>query len=145
MKQTFRFLTYILAAFALLTTEAKAQVVDYGPANGILSFEESTKPVKGIKGSVISISDDHAKLGTNSLKWEWKRKGASLEISADVPYLPENPDPKETSVSSFVFWVYAPEAMEGNMRIAFLKDGRECCHFIFRKYCCFYCCVLARF
>ncbi len=131
MKQTFRFLTYVLAAFALLTTEAKAQVVDYGPANGILSFEENTKPVKGIKGSAISISDDHAKLGNNSLKWEWKRKGASLEISTDVPYLPENPDPKETSVSSFVFWVYAPEVLEGSMRIAFLKDGRECCHFTY--------------
>ena len=131
MKSVFRFLTSILVAPALFILRVDAQVVDYGPENGIYSFEESVHPTAASKGSAVSLSGEHAKLGEKSLKWEWKKKGSALTIEAPVEYLPENPDPKETSVSSFVFWVYAPQAMEGNLRIGFLKDGKECCHFTY--------------
>lgn len=129
MKLSDRFRNIILAASVLINMSAGAQVVDYGKEHGVLSFEESTAPAVASKGSAAAISEKHAKLGTHSLKWEWKQKNAVLSFPGDVLYLPENPNPKETSVSSFVFWVYSPEVMKGNLRISFLKKGRECCHF----------------
>lgn len=120
-----------LATSVLIFTDAGAQVVDYGFKNGIFSFEGTAGPATTSGHSSISSSQEHAKLGTNSLKWEWKRKGAELILPVDVDYLPENPDPKETSVSSFVFWVYSPEALDGSLRFSFLKDGKECCHFTY--------------
>lgn len=109
-----------------------AQVVDYGQVNGVYSFEEDTEGWSGSKRSVLSISDRHSKLGNRSLEWNWKKGGSSISLKGHVPYLPENPNPKETSVSSFVFWIYSPESMDpviGSLRFSFLKDGRECCHF----------------
>ena len=131
MKSFFRFLTVILAASTLFPLRAEAQVVDYGRANGILSFEKDNESAHPLKHSLLSISNEHAKLGAHSLKWDWNRKGAALSIKEDIPYLPENPDPKETSVSSFVFWVYACEPIQGSLKFSFLKDGKECCHFTY--------------
>ena len=45
MKLRISLFTIILAASVLLTGSMEAQVADYGPANGILSFEESSFPV----------------------------------------------------------------------------------------------------
>ena len=128
MQSKFRFLTTILAASALLSLGAEAQVVDYSMSNGILSFEDDIEKIHAVKSSILSTSTDHYKLGSHSLKWDWNKKGAFLSIDGEIPYLPENPDPKETSVSSFVFWVYAPDAMDGSLKFSFLKDGKECCH-----------------
>ena len=110
----------------------EAQVVDYGKANGIFSFEEDYAEVSCSKHSVLSISDEHSKLGHRSLKWEWKKKRASMSINAPVPYLPQNPTPKETSVSSFVFWVYSPKPLEGELHFSFMKDGIECSWFEYK-------------
>ena len=131
MISTIRNLILSLAASVAISVAAGAQVADYGRANGILSFEETVESAPS-EGSLTSISQEHAKLGTYSLKWEWKNKGAFLSFKENVPYLPENPDPKETSVASFVFWVYAPEVSEGSLKFVFLKDGKECCHFTYR-------------
>lgn len=120
-----------LAASVLISLSAEAQVVDYGEDNGILSFEESTSPALAGKGSSLSVSTEHAKLGQTSLEWNWKHSGAFISIKGDIPYMPENPDPKETSVSTFVFWVYSPEKIEGGLRFTFLKEGRECCSFTY--------------
>ena len=111
---------------------AEAQVADYGIENGILSFEKSTEYVACSKGSSVSTSAEHAKLGTHSLKWEWTASGSHISLPGDVPYLPENPNPKETSVSSFVFWVYSPQAINGSLRFSFRKNGKECCHFTYK-------------
>lgn len=132
MNRTKRNILSILAASVLLCGSAEAQVADYGRANGIISFEENTDPVLPGKGSQLSVSKEHAKLGSQSLLWSWKRPGSHLSIPGEIPYLPENPNPKETSVSTFVFWVYSPEVLEGHLRFAFLKDGKECCHFDYR-------------
>jgi len=118
---------FFLAASSLFSVEA--QVVDYGQSNGVFSFEENTEEVTSSNRSLSRISDKHSKLGHHSLEWQWKKKGSYLSINAPVPYLSENPDPKETSVSSFVFWVYSPEVLDGELRFSFLKDGKECCHF----------------
>lgn len=124
-----RIITILIAATALLTQSAVAQVADYGPENGVLSFEDGTSPAEAGKKSSVSVSGLHAKLGTRSLLWEWKTGGAQLSIPGEIPYMKENPDPKETSVSTFVFWVYSDRPMDGSLRFSFRKDGRECCHF----------------
>ena len=111
---------------------AEAQVANYGIANGILSFEKDTEYVSCGNGSSISISQEHAKLGTNSLKWDWSSSNAQLLLPGDIGYLPENPNPKETSVSSFVFWVYSPDVINGSLKFSFRKNGRECCHFTYK-------------
>ena len=132
MTKGLKFILTLLAASALLSWRAEAQVADYGEASGVLSFEESPAPATAGKGSAVSISDWHAKLGSHSLQWDWKRKGAFITIPGEIPYLPENPNPKETSVSSFVFWIYSPSAVKGELRFSFLKDGEECCHFTYK-------------
>ena len=132
MTKGLKFILTLLAASALLSWRAEAQVADYGEASGVLSFEESPAPATAGKGSAVSISDWHAKLGSHSLQWDWKRKGAFITIPGEIPYLPENPNPKETSVSTFVFWVYSPEVLKGELRFSFLKDGEECCHFTYK-------------
>jgi chondroitin-sulfate-ABC endolyase/exolyase len=54
---------------------------------------------------------------------------AFISIKGEIPYLPENPNPKETSIASFVFWMYSPVRIDGSVRFSFLKEGKECCHF----------------
>ena len=117
----------LLAASSLFSAEA--QVVDYGKANGVFSFEDDLAELSCSKRSALSISDSHSKLGSKSLEWQWKKSGSYFCINAPVPFLDRNPNPKETSVSSFVFWVYSPEALDGELRFSFIKDGKECCHF----------------
>lgn len=121
--------TIILAASVLLSGRSEAQVVDYGLANGVLSFEDGTDPAQCSKGSALSVSQEHSKLGASSLKWGWRKKDQYISIKGEIPYLPENPDPKETSIASFVFWMYSPVSVDGTVRFSFLKDGRECCWF----------------
>lgn len=121
--------TIILAASVLLSGRSEAQVVDYGLANGVLSFEDGTAPAQCSKGSALSVSQEHSKLGISSLKWDWRKNDQYISIKGEIPYLPENPDPKETSIASFVFWMYSPASLDGTVRFSFLKDGRECCWF----------------
>ena len=102
---TFRniLLIFVLAASSLISVEA--QVVDYGQANDVCSFESGTDGFKASKHSKLSICDTHSKLGSKSLHWKWCKDRAYIKLNEPVPYLPENPNPKETSVSSFVFWI----------------------------------------
>ena len=120
----------MLVASSLFSVEA--QVVDYGQANGVFSFENDTEGMTCSKYSVLSISDEHAKLGGKSLEWNWRKGGASISINSPVPFLAKNPNPKETSVSSFVFWIYSPERLNGTLKFSFRKKGRECCHFTYQ-------------
>lgn len=122
-------LLIILLLVASSLFSAEAQVVDYGKANGVFSFEDDLAELSCSKRSTLSISDSHSKLGSKSLEWQWKKSGSYFCINAPVPFLDRNPNPKETSVSSFVFWVYSPEALDGELRFSFMKDGKECCHF----------------
>lgn len=122
----------ILAAALIISLSLAAQVVDYGSQNGVLSFENGTAPALAGKHTTLEVSDLHYKLGAHSLLWEWKRSSATLSIPGEIPYMKENPDPKETSVSTFVFWVYSEKPIDGALRFTFLKNGRECCHFDYK-------------
>ena len=118
-----------LLACCLFAYGVEAQVVDYGQANGVFSFENDVEGVTVTSRSSATVSDEHSKLGHKSLRWEWKKKGSSLSINAPVPYLSKNPNPKETSVSSFVFWIYSPTLLDGHLHFSFMKDGKECTWF----------------
>ena len=120
----------IISALALFVS-AGAKVVDFDPQTGVMSFEDGTSGITAGKSSIISVSSDHYKFGENSLKWQWKKKGAEIVIPGEIPYLPENPNPKETSVSTFVFWIYSPEAIDGNLTFTFHKGDKECCSFVY--------------
>jgi len=93
------------------------------------SFEESAAPFTASEGSSLSVSGDHYKHGAHALRWQWSRAGARVRIESPVGYLSENPNPRETSVSTFVFWVYAPKALDGKLRFEFRKEGRTCAWF----------------
>lgn len=117
----------VVVSVVALTTQAQPvrDIVD----ERILSFETSVAPFTVEKGSELVISDTHYKHGTHSARWSWSKRGAQLRIEAPVGYLAQNPNPKETSVSTFVFWLYAPKALEGSVRFEFRKQGRTCAWF----------------
>ena len=103
--------------------------VDFN-VRGYYSFEDTVSPAfPSSSGSRIQLSNEHYKTGNRSLKWTWDKEGAAIGMDIPVPYLKKNPNPKETSVSSFVFWVYSPEIIEGKLIFSFLKGGRKCCSF----------------
>lgn len=129
MNKLLRKIYISLALGVLISSAAAAQPVDYGLDHGVLSFENGTSPTVPGRHSSVRVSGLHYKLGTHSLEWNWKRAGARLSILGEIPYMKENPDPKETSVSTFVFWVYSDKPLEGSLRFSFLKGGRECCRF----------------
>jgi len=119
---------YLLGLLLLAGGSAAAQPADdFG--GRLLSFEESAAPLSAGRGSTLSVSDLHYKHGARSARWQWTKRGAQIVLRAPVGYLSENPDPKETSVSTFVFWLYAPEAVGGSLRFEFRKQGRTCSWF----------------
>ena len=120
-------ITLIVLLSSVLTTAA--QYTDFPGHPEILSFEEGTAPVRPLKKSSVSTSPLHFKLGENSLLWKWKKGGAGIEIPGEIPYLHKNPNPKETSVSTFVFWVYSETPLDGELTFSFMKGDRVCCSF----------------
>lgn len=95
----------------------------------LLSFEKSTSPLLAGKGSKLSVSGEHFKHGLHSVRWEWTKAGAQISLRQPIDYQAVNPNPKETSVSTFVFWLYAPKAVGGSLRFEFRKEGRTCAWF----------------
>lgn len=98
-----------LAAASVWSWAAPAQSVREVADARILSFEESAAPFTASEGSSLSVSGDHYKHGAHALRWQWSRAGARVRIESPVGYLSENPNPRETSVSTFVFWGLRPE------------------------------------
>lgn len=121
---------FILTAAALLqlthlTAQPMAEVAD----ERILSFEQSAAPFTAGDGSSLSLTGMHYKHGEHSLLWRWDREGAQISLHAPIGYLSDNPNPRETSVSTFVFWVYAPQALQGRLHFEFRKNGKTCSEF----------------
>lgn len=95
----------------------------------ILSFEEGAAPAVADRYSSVAASDAHFKHFAHSLRWSWRRDGAQLTLPVAVEYLRENPDTTQTSISTFVFWLYSAEPLPGRLRFEFRKQGRTCCSF----------------
>lgn len=121
-----RRILFLAAALLCWTATARSQEVFDAR---ILSFESSTEPLTASEGSRLDRSPLHYKHGAHAARWRWSREGAQVRIGAPVEYLSRNPDPRETSVSTFVFWVYVPEALPGALRFEFRKQGRTCSWF----------------
>ncbi|MDE5636406.1 MAG: sugar lyase, partial [Alistipes sp.] len=120
----------LILLFALLTLgTAQAQHTHDVADERILSFEEGTAPAKADRHSAIAVSDAHFKHFAHSLRWTWRKDGAQLTRPGAGGYMSENPDPTQTSISTFVFWLYAPQPLQGKLRFEFRKQGRTCCHF----------------
>jgi chondroitin-sulfate-ABC endolyase/exolyase len=111
---------FLTASIGIGEMNAIAQDVDFN-APGYYSFESGK-----------SISTEHFKTGKSSLRWDWRKNNAKLALNYAIPYQKHNPNPKETSVSTFVFWVYSSKPMEGELDFAFLKGGKVCCHFPYK-------------
>lgn len=124
-----RLLILLCALAVSLAEPLRAQEFPEVEDDRILSFEESARPFEAVRGSSLALSGDHYKHGARSVRWNWTKSGAQLRIAAPIGYLAENPDPRETSVSTFVFWVYAPRTLEGHLRFEFRKQGRTCAWF----------------
>lgn len=124
-----RLIFLLIASAALRTGIARAGVAREVEDVRILSFEGSARPFAALEGSTIGISAEHYKHGTHSARWQWSRDGAQLRIAAPVGYLRENPDPTQTAVPTFVFWVYAPRETDGSVRFEFRRQDRTCAWF----------------
>lgn len=112
-----RILAAILSCMSLCLAAEGHAGIDFSHPD-FLSFEDTP-----------GASSLHSKFGDKSLEWKWKHRNAELSIRHNIAYLPVNPDPEETSVSTFVFWVYSPKVIDGALTVEFLKEGRVCCHF----------------
>ncbi len=120
----------LAALFLSIGVSSFAQdYVDFPQCKEVLSFENGAENVSAGHGAASCTSDLHSKLGSQSLCWEWKKKNASIEINGPIPYLAKNPNPKETSVSTFVFDVYSEAPMDGHLTVTFYKGSVDCCHF----------------
>lgn len=117
----------ILCLLLLCGWGIKAQTTMLNDYDGrLLSFEESASPFEVDSMSELSISDQHYKHGTHSALWRWSGNNAQIVLCKEIGYQSKNPNPKETSVSTFVFWLYSPKAIEGSLRFEFLKDDKLC-------------------
>ena len=96
---------FFFALASMWLAGASAQTAGEVADARILSFEESAAPFEASPGSTLSLSADHYKHGSRSVCWQWSQPGAQVRIAAPVEYLSRNPTPRETSVSSFIFWV----------------------------------------
>lgn len=99
--------------------------------DGYLSFEQDLSPASAGRHSKLNLSEAHCKTGTRSLQWTWNRDGATLRLDTPVPYRSQNPDPRETSVSTFIFWLYSPERLDGALDFSFQKKGKTCSRFTY--------------
>lgn len=127
MKKQLLYASLLCAAFNPLAAQ---ELLDfYHPA--LHSFEESTLPALPVgKSSSLTLTQEHYKHGKTSLLWKWSEPRAQLSFKQPIDFLFKNPDPFNTAVSSFVFWIYQKQPLRGEtIRFEFLKEGRVCSWF----------------
>ena len=118
-----------LSALCVFTVSGPlpAQVVK---SERLLSFEEGVpQELSGTK-SKLSISEEHYKDGTHSLRWSYE-PGAVLSLKKDLKFEPKDPTGKDTYLSAFIVWVYNEKAVDKKITFQFLKDGKVCTSFPF--------------
>lgn len=110
----------------LLTGHASAQVIEHPR---LISFEDKSElKMFSTKKSKLTLSDEHFKDGSQSLKWSFK-PNAELTLSKDLEFEPKDPTGKDTYLSSFVIWVYNDTPIDGDVLFKFLKDDKLCSSF----------------
>lgn len=124
----FRLISILLAG---IVCTAQAQHTHDVADPRILSFESGTAPAAAEGNSEIAVSDTHYKHLAHSLQWTWHDTGAVLYLRGPVGYQAKNPDPTQTSISTFIFWIYAKQPQPGTLRFEFRKENQCCCWFDF--------------
>lgn len=119
-------LASVLSFFAI-SGELTAQVVKH---ERLLSFEEAVPQELSGAGSTLSLSDEHYKDGSRSLRWTYK-PGAVLSLKKDLKFEAKAPTGKDTYLSAFIVWVYNEKAVDKKITFQFLKDGKVCTSFPF--------------
>lgn len=119
-------LASVLSFFAI-SGELTAQVVKH---ERLLSFEEAVPQELSGAGSTLSLSDEHYKDGSRSLRWTYK-PGAVLSLKKDLKFEAKDPTGKDTYLSAFIVWVYNEKAVDKKITFQFLKDGKVCTSFPF--------------
>lgn len=104
-----------------------AQVVKH---ERLLSFEEGVPQELSGSNSKLSITEEHYKDGTHSLRWTYE-PGAVLSLKKDLKFEPKDPTGKDTYLSAFIVWVYNEKAIDKKITFQFLKDGKVCTSFPF--------------
>ena len=83
-------LASVLSFFAI-SGELTAQVVKH---ERLLSFEEAVPQELSGAGSTLSLSDEHYKDGSRSLRWTYK-PGAVLSLKKDLQFEAQDPRSEE--------------------------------------------------
>lgn len=96
----------------------------------INSFEESSIPACW-KGNGLSLNTIHYKDGKQSLQWDF-HSGETLSMRKDLLFQSKDPTGKDLYLSTFIGWFYNTKATPDSLRVSFLKQGTECCHFYLR-------------
>ena len=76
-------------------------------------FEDGVIPttINDIQKGTLSVSSDHAKMGTKSLRWDWTATGALFRVNDEVniPYAIK----AFSNRGGLRMWIYSPKAMPG--------------------------------
>lgn len=76
-------------------------------------FEDGVVPatINDIQKGTLSVSSDHAKMGTKSLRWDWTATGALFRVNDEVniPYAIK----AFSNRGGLRMWIYSPKAMPG--------------------------------
>lgn len=125
--------SYLLSILLVLMPclVAQEQIKEYNNPE-IVSFETMPESVSTNDiATTLSISDMHFKHLKHSLKWKWNSPHSQWKISQPINYqMPKGKN--DTYVSTFVFWVYADEALNNKtLKIEFLKNREVQCYFYY--------------
>ena len=96
----------IIISFFVLLLCVSAYGIQY-------DFEDGVVPstINDVQKGLLTVSSDHAKMGTKSLRWDWTASGALFRVNDEVniPY----------AINAFNnrgglrMWIYSPKAMPG--------------------------------
>ncbi len=113
----------------LLTSLTAVRAQQFNHPN-LFSFEEDMNPLKGDASSILRVTNEHFKHGNSSISWLWNKPLSQISIRKPIGYLKNNLDSKDTSLSTFVFWIYGKQSLAGKtLRFEFLKNNKVCCWF----------------
>lgn len=95
----------------------------------IISFEEPDSRTSHDAHSTLTITSEHYKHLSSSLKWSWSSVDSYWSIRDEVAYTAPLTD-SAPRLCTFVFWIYSKEPVtNGHLKVEFLKKGRATSHF----------------
>lgn len=97
----------------------------------VLSFEQATPPACLDTTSAARPSQEHAKYGRQSLRWNW-RSGDMLTFHHPIAFQALAPEAPNNALSTFVVWIYNPvRRPAATLRFAFGRGSERDCWFDF--------------